>query len=199
MWPSILKMLGSCDVNTQWAGAFVPTAQTTSSPPTSYERYQYLQMTYQYDNEFLLSHYRPVSNSYHACLSSLCYLHNQTGNIYSHLFGVVLFLFWAHQTYYDLAARYSTSDQGDILAFGVFFAGAIICFGLSATFHILGSHSQRVYHTWLLLDLYGIFVIMVATVFSATFYGFYCERFWWKFYSIGVGALLSTHEKRVLI
>lgn len=148
----------------------------------------YLQMNHQYDNEFLLSHYRPVSNSYHACLSSLCYIHNQTGNIYSHLFGVILFLFWAHETYHDLSMRYSTIDQGDLFAFGVFFAGTIICFGISTTFHILGSHSQRVYHTWLLLDVYGIFIIMIATVFSATFYGFYCDRFWWKFYSTAVRA-----------
>lgn len=143
-------------------------------------------MNHQHDNEFLLSHYRPVSNSYHACLSSLCYLHNQTGSIYSHLIGAALFLFWAHGTYNDLSTRYPTADQGDLLAFGFFFAGVVICFSLSATFHTLSSHSKRVYHTWLLLDLYGIFLTMVVTVFSATFYGFYCERFWWKFYSIGV-------------
>lgn len=143
-------------------------------------------MNHQHDNHFLLSHYRPVSNSYQACLSSLCSLHNQTVNIYSHLFGVVLFLFWAQETYNDLLTRYPTSNHEDILAFGVFFAGAITCFSISTIFHTLGSHSQRVYHTWLLLDVYGIFTIIVATVFAATFYGFYCERFWWKFYSTGV-------------
>lgn len=155
-----------------------------------------LKMSYQYDNEYVLSHYPPVSHSYHACLASLGYIHNQTGNIYSHLFGAGLFLFWARQTYNDLSTRYPTSDRGDVLAFGVFFAGAIICFVLSAIFHTLGSHSQRVYHTWLLLDLYGIFVVMVATVFSATFYGFYCERFWWKFYSVGVSAHALFLERK---
>ncbi|TID24998.1 HlyIII-domain-containing protein [Venturia nashicola] len=148
-------------------------------------------MNHQHCNEFLVSHYRPVSNSYHACLSSLCYLHNQTVNIYSHLFGIVLFVFWAHKNHNDLLTRYSTSDHGDMLAFGVFFTGVITCFVLSTTFHILSSHSQRVFHTWRLLDIYGIFIVMIATVFSATFYGFYCERFWWKVYSIGMTVVAS--------
>lgn len=144
---------------------------------------------WQHDNEYLHSHYRRASNSYYACLSSLCYLHNQTGNIYSHLIGVVFFSAWAVQTYNELSKRYPTSDQNDLIAFGVFFAGAVICFGLSVTFHTLGCHSRRVYHTWLLLDLYGIFAMILGTVYSATYYGFYCERVWWKVYSIGVGFL----------
>jgi adiponectin receptor len=145
--------------------------------------------SWQHDNEYLLSNYRRVSNSYHACLSSLGYLHNQTGNIYSHLVGVALFLAWAIQTYNDLLTRYPTSTRNDILAFGTFFAGALICFGLSATFHTLGSHSQPVYHNWLLLDLYGIFAIIIGTVYSGTYYGFYCERMWWRFYSVGVSKM----------
>lgn len=141
---------------------------------------------WQHDNEYLLAHYRRVSNSYLKSLKSLFYLHNQTGNIYSHLIGVFLFISWANSTFNDLLKRYPTSDLNDILVFGGFFAGALTCFGLSAFFHTFGNHSHGVYHSWLLLDLYGIFALIVGTVFSATYYGFYCERIWWKVYSIGV-------------
>ncbi|TID22807.1 HlyIII-domain-containing protein [Venturia nashicola] len=141
---------------------------------------------WQHDNEYLLAHYRRVSNSYLKSLKSLFYLHNQTGNIYSHLIGVLLFISWAHSTFNDLLKRYPTSDINDILVFAGFFAGALTCFGLSAFFHTFGNHSHDVYHTWLLLDLYGIFALIVGTVFSATYYGFYCERIWWKVYSIGI-------------
>jgi adiponectin receptor len=43
-----------------------------------------------------------------------------------------------------------------------------------------------VYHTWLMLDLYGIFVLIAGTVFSGTYYGFYCEPNYWIMYSLGV-------------
>ena len=141
---------------------------------------------WQHDNEYLLSGYRRVSNSYTSCLSSLLYLHNQTGNVYTHLFGAMFFLSWAVQTYNDLLTRYPTSNLNDILAFGVFFAGAFTCFGFSAIFHTFGNHSQSVYNNWLLRDLYGIFALIVGTVFSGTYYAFYCERVWWITYSIGV-------------
>lgn len=144
---------------------------------------------WQHDNEFLLTGYRRVSNSYSSCISSLLYLHNQTGNVYSHLFGALLFLSWPVQTYNDLLKRYSTSDLNDILAFSVFFAGAFLCFGFSSIFHTFGSHSHDVYKKWLLFDLYGIFALIVGTVFSGTYYAFYCERTWWMIYSTGVSLI----------
>jgi len=147
---------------------------------------------WQRDNEFLLGNYRRVSNSYKSCIASLGYLHNQTGNVYSHLLGAGLFLSWAVKTYNDLSKRYPTSNAYDILAFGIFIAGALICFGFSATFHILGNHSRHVYDNWFLLDLYGIFVLIVGIVYSGTYYAFYCEPGWWQVYSIGITAITTT-------
>jgi adiponectin receptor len=146
--------------------------------------------SWQHDNEFLLAGYRRVSNSYHACFASLFYLHNQTGNVYSHIIGALIFLSWTIQTYNDLYLRYETSDLNDLLAFGIFLIGAFICFGLSATFHTFGNHSQAVYNNWLLFDLYGILALIIGTVFSGTYYAFYCERNWWITYSIGVSIQL---------
>lgn len=147
--------------------------------------------SWQLENQYLLDHYPRASNSYKASLASLGYLNNQTGNVYTHIIGSIIFLSWAVQTYNDLLTRYPTSDFYDFLAFAVFFAGALCCFGFSILFHTFMNHSAEVNQTWLLMDLYGIFALIVATVYSGTYYAFYCERFWWQVYSIGVRISLS--------
>lgn len=142
--------------------------------------------SWQLENKYLIGHYRRASHSYRDCFTSLGYLHNQTSNIYTHLLGTLVFLAWAVQTYYDVLKRYPTSDFNDFLVFGVFFICALSCFGFSACFHLFMHHSAEVNQTWLLFDLYGVFALIVATIFSGTYYAFYCERLWWKVYSGGV-------------
>lgn len=142
--------------------------------------------SWQQDNEFLLSGYRSASNSYRKSLASLSYIHNQTANIYSHLFGAIVFIAAFLFIYFELVPRYKTADLYDVLAFVSFFTGALICFGCSAFFHTVGNHSHEVYQSWLLLDLYGILCLICGTVFSGTFFGFYCEPRVWMTYSIEV-------------
>lgn len=142
--------------------------------------------SWQQDNEFLHSGYRKATNSYRASLSSLSYIHNQTANIYSHLVGAVLFILASIFIYYEAVPRYSTADWWDVGVFASFAAGAMGCFGMSAFFHTVGNHSERVYHSWLLLDLYGILGLICGTVYSGTYYGFYCERRVWVAYSVEV-------------
>ncbi|KAF4632767.1 hypothetical protein G7Y89_g5355 [Cudoniella acicularis] len=141
---------------------------------------------WQQDNEFLHGGYRKVSNSYRASLASLAYVHNQTANIYSHLLGALVFVAGGAFIYYSLVPRYQTADVYDLGIFASFFAGAFICFGFSAFFHTVGNHSHRVYHNWLLLDLYGILCLICGTVYSGTYYGFYCEPTAWITYSIEI-------------
>jgi len=147
---------------------------------------------WQRDNEYVCGRYRSISGSYMESLRSLFYLHNQTGNIYTHLIGAVVFFAYAFYVFDLINTRYSTADFYDVLVFGVFIGSAIICFSFSATFHIFGNHSSKVYHTWLLLDLYGIFVLIAGTVFSGTYYGFYCEPAYWIIYSLGVREVLCS-------
>ncbi|KAK8106532.1 hypothetical protein PG999_009891 [Apiospora kogelbergensis] len=48
--------------------------------------------SWQQDNEYILSCYRPTSGSVWRSLTSLFYLHNQTVNAYSHLIGAAVFI-----------------------------------------------------------------------------------------------------------
>ena len=47
--------------------------------------------SWQQDNEYILSGYRVPTGSFTRCLQSLAYVHNETINIYSHLFGAAFF------------------------------------------------------------------------------------------------------------
>ncbi|KAG9231125.1 hemolysin-III related-domain-containing protein [Amylocarpus encephaloides] len=145
--------------------------------------------SWQQDNEFLHNGYRKATNSYRLSLASLSYIHNQTGNILSHLLGVVLFTIFGFFVSLELVPRYATADVYDIGIFAVFGAGAMVCFGLSAFFHTFGNHSEGVYHSWLLLDLYGILGLICGTVYSGTYYGFYCEPKIWLVYSVEITAI----------
>ena len=51
------------------------------------------------DNKFLYSGYRPELKTFQACIKSIFRIHNESGNIWSHLIGLVLFGFLAIQDY----------------------------------------------------------------------------------------------------
>ena len=133
--------------------------------------------TWVQDNTFIRTGFRPASWSYLGSLGSLTYLHNETGNIYSHLIGAIAIpaagvLLRRHIIE---SHRYKTAGRSDVIVFGVFFVGAVGCLGMSATYHTLSSHSPRVHDLWLRLDVTGIAVLTVATFVPAVYYGFYCE------------------------
>merc|ERR1712156_379474 len=44
------------------------------------------------DNEFIQSRYRPELRSHRKCIRSILTVHNETGNIWSHLLGCFIFL-----------------------------------------------------------------------------------------------------------
>lgn len=168
------------------------TPTKTSTPTIRLKTWHELE-SWQQDNEFLHSGYRAASNSYRASLHSLSYIHNQTGNIFSHLLGAVLFLASFLFIYFELVPRYQTADLADIGIFASFFTGALGCFGCSAFFHTVGNHSHEVYQNWLLADLYGILGLICGTVYSGTYYGFYCERRVWVTYSVEVSPILRRN------
>ena len=78
---------------------------------------------WQQDNHYILTKYRPESNSYFKCFQSLLYLHNESVNIHSHLLGAFLFYFTSLSLY--AFERYNVSTA-DVLAFSFFFVGAVV-------------------------------------------------------------------------
>lgn len=126
------------------------------------------------DNAFILSGYRQSQNSYAHSFRSLFYMHNESVNIWSHLLGAIVFL--ASAAYVDrvVRPRYASASSTDVLVFACFFGGAVVCLGMSATFHTLLNHSATVAKWGNKLDYTGIVALIVGSYVPALYYGFFC-------------------------
>lgn len=128
------------------------------------------------DNAFIHGSYRRTTPSYLHAAKSLLYLHNESVNIWSHLIGSALFLSSAAYIWGVVHPRYlEHATAGDVAAFSCFFAGAVICLGMSATFHALVDHSEQVAKWGNKLDYTGIVALIVGSYVPALYYGFFCQ------------------------
>ncbi|KAK3316528.1 mPR-typeG-protein-coupled receptor [Apodospora peruviana] len=125
---------------------------------------------WQQSNEFLLSGYREPSGSVIGSVKSICQLHNETVNIYSHLIGGLVFALLPiyFRFVYDPSAT-------DLLVVAIYTSGVAICFFLSALYHILDNHSHAVSAFFNQLDYIGIVVLMWGASVPTIYYGFLCD------------------------
>ena len=140
--------------------------------------------SWQQDNHYILTHYRPATYSFMGCFQSLFYLHNESVNIHSHLLGAFIFLFIALSIY---TFEQQILTGADIIAFGCFFLGAVTCLSISATFHAITNHSPEVSRFGNQLDYVGIVALITGSFVPSVYYGFYCEPFLQKVYWAMVG------------
>lgn len=129
------------------------------------------------DNEFILTGFRPASNSYRASVRSLAYLHNQTGNIYSHALAAIATAalgIWLLR-HARGAQRYPSAGAEDWLVFGAFFVGAAVCCTLSALFHTFANHSRAGHGLWLRMDFLGILAVTAGAFVPSLWYTPYCR------------------------
>ncbi|KAI0136429.1 hemolysin-III related-domain-containing protein [Xylariales sp. AK1849] len=145
--------------------------------------------TWRRDNHFIIRGYRTDSNSYLRSLSSLFYLHNESVNIWTHLLGALFFPLGAVYLYHVIAPRYASANSSDVLVFGCFFGGAVLCLGASATFHLLSNHSEGVAKWGNKLDYSGIVFLIVGSFVPALYYGLFCSPDLMSLYLYGIFAL----------
>ncbi|KAB8226990.1 hemolysin III family protein [Aspergillus alliaceus] len=122
------------------------------------------------------------TNSTRASFASWLSLHNETVNIYSHLLPGILFLVAEGVMYRYLHARYPNATIIDHVVFAFFLFTAVICLGLSATYHTLMNHSAQVSSVWLRLDFLGIIVLTLGDFVSGIVMVFYYEPVLQKIY-----------------
>ncbi|KAL2258021.1 hypothetical protein VTK26DRAFT_8837 [Humicola hyalothermophila] len=131
------------------------------------------------DNVHIRHGYRPVSRSARASLASWLYVHNESVNIYSHLVPAAAFLLGEWYVHHLLCARYREPRRpvqtADHLVFAFFLLTAAVCLGLSAGYHTLLNHSQRIEALWLRLDLVGIVFLILGYFISGVYMIFWCE------------------------
>lgn len=124
------------------------------------------------DNDFLVKGHRPPLPSFYACFKSIFRIHTETGNIWTHLLGCVAFIGIA--TYF-LTRPHMEVQWQEKAVFATFFAGAIICLGLSFTFHTVHCHSEWVGRLFSKLDYCGIALLIIGSFVPWLYYGFYCD------------------------
>ncbi|KAH7248270.1 mPR-like GPCR protein [Fusarium solani] len=127
------------------------------------------------DNAFIYSAYCQICPSYLHSLRSLFYLHNESVNIWWHLVGAIVAIAGSPYLYYVIRPRYDSATVSDVLVFACFIGGAVLCLGMSATFHAVLNHSQEVARWGNKLDYTGIVVLIVGSFVPALYYGFFCK------------------------
>jgi adiponectin receptor len=135
------------------------------------------------DNHYIQDGYRPPLGSMSACWWSVLRLHTETGNIWTHLIGFVLFfLLWASH----MIKLEHLTDQ---LILSCFFVGATICLGLSTAYHTCSCHSRPVHRYFHKLDYCGISTLILGSFIPTIYYSFYSNYFLKWFYLSAISIL----------
>ncbi|KAJ3272736.1 Adiponectin receptor protein 1 [Terramyces sp. JEL0728] len=133
------------------------------------------------DTDYILHGYRRQTNSFRGCILSLTYLHNETGNVYTHLIGLLTIFPLIYFTFFQWMTSESTSIY-DYLALTPFFIGSIACLGCSTVFHLFTCHSRHVSVGCNKADYVGIVFLQVGSFVPCLYYGFYCDSFYRTLY-----------------
>ncbi|CAM8985713.1 unnamed protein product [Rhodiola kirilowii] len=164
---------------------------------------------YLQDNEYILRHYRSEWPLKHI-LKSLFSVHNETGNVWTHLIGFFLFLALTIYTALKipnvgdlhplrwlvscillpfsetglLADVWNDAANGAITRwpFFAFLCGAMFCLLASSTCHLLSCHSQRLSYIMLRLDYAGIAALISTSFYPPVYYSFLCNPFFRNLY-----------------
>jgi adiponectin receptor len=141
---------------------------------------------WQQDNHYIRASYRKPSGSYRRSFASLFHIHNETVNIYTHLFPALAAVPCAFALYKILQPRYGRATKSDVVVFICFFSGAILCLGMSATYHTISNHSPRVNKLGNQLDYVGIVLLITGSFIPSIYYGFWCDSILQSIYWIMV-------------
>lgn len=122
-------------------------------------------------NPYVLSGYR-INMDFNECINSLFSLHNETWNIWSHLFGALLFLFFSFYTAYIFYKNYKYVNIGDIVCWIVFLLAVENLYVSSTIYHLIGlAHKdERVYRVCYCMDISAIGGIICGSFFPGYYY-----------------------------
>lgn len=138
-----------------------------------------------HNNPHILRGYRFYENKMQ-CVYSILRIHNETGNIWTHIVGF-FFVLAMGVYWYPRSASYEISTSADKIVCAVFFFAALECLACSTIWHTfsnfanlramkkiacIGTTPRR--HE-LTIDYVGISVLIAATIITVEYHGFYCQ------------------------
>ena len=149
------------------------------------------------DNEFIRTGYRPISNSYRESLRSFFYIHNETGNIYSHFAAAVWMIVLPIIYYPHAKAQYPTANSDDWTVFSLFFFGGCLCYCCSVAYHVFSNHSHPVHDVCLRVDLFGITCVTAGCFPPGMWYTFPCVARSTKIFWISVCRIFTIRRSQI--
>lgn len=126
------------------------------------------------DNEYIHHGYRQISKSFTKSFQSCFYIHNETGNIYSHFLAAVWMVVLPVALYPFAKEHYPQIKAVDKIIFGLFFLGGFLCYSFSMMYHVFTNHSRGVHDLFLRLDLFGITLVTAGCFPPGVWYTFPC-------------------------
>jgi adiponectin receptor len=126
------------------------------------------------DNEYITDMHRPQIKNLRSCIRSIFSIHAETGNIWTHLIGALIFL--------GLIINYILKPNDDFVNSTnekfvtiTFYVSAFLCLSFSTTFHALAPNSAETCLFCGRLDYTGIAILITGSFLPWVFYSFYCE------------------------
>eukprot|EP01126_Amoeba_proteus_P005687 TRINITY_DN1193_c0_g2_i3.p1 TRINITY_DN1193_c0_g2~~TRINITY_DN1193_c0_g2_i3.p1 ORF type:complete len:291 (-),score=11.72 TRINITY_DN1193_c0_g2_i3:152-1024(-) len=114
------------------------------------------------------------------CFKSIWYFHNETLNIWTNLFGTFLWLITSIVFYYDYSSIPRDLQWTQLL----YTISCSIGQFLSALWHISRATKNRtLYVIMSRIDFFGIILVIIASNVPLISLGFYCNQFWFYFFS----------------
>ncbi|XP_057662884.1 progestin and adipoQ receptor family member 3 [Diorhabda carinulata] len=138
-------------------------------------------------NPFILTGYRKNLNT-DLCVSSIFWWTNETINIWSHIFGLFLFILLPIYDFMILKIQATFSDK---IIVGSFLACFVLCMALSALYHTFSCRSEKDCNKYLSYDLFGIALSLLAIYTSGIYYAFWCDTDLQLFYTSTVTVIFA--------
>ena len=144
------------------------------------------------DNAYIHNYYR-CEYTTEMCLRSFFMIHNEVGNVWTHVAGFFLFLGLAIYTFTHVL----NGDWIHNATFAILSFGSMSCMAMSSTYHLFVGHmSQRFTDQMRMLDYFGITVMCITSFVPTCFYVFQCNPLMqWGYISmvlvLGMGSILG--------
>lgn len=143
------------------------------------------------NNDFIVTGYRFIpKEQWHRLILSAFHIHNETGNIHTHLGGLFLvgILFWLTSTLDPLTT--TTADRWIVTMYLFAAAKCLIC---SVSWHIMAGCADIQWFTcFACIDYTGISWLVAASLETIVYNGFYCQPSLIALYTVGVIAIGIT-------
>ena len=125
-------------------------------------------------NPHILRGYR-FSETKIDCVRSAFSLSNESVNIWSHVFGLILVLAIAFY-FYPSSTNFSQSSYTDVFFSAMFFFAATKCLVCSCMWHTMNSiANQTLMERFACVDYTGISLLIAASIMTTEYTAFYCE------------------------